>query len=522
MTSSVFDLLSTQIMVFEYRIFGFDQNNDCVAVTMSLNTLSLTKLKSLIKQDIEERLKQKEMEKERKNDSLEAAVEEVWRVHRLDERRPPPLVHDILFSCPLSEPQTTLVQYKYLPRPIQAKLSVSLPVDSEQVVEVPKAYLEAPELMADSDTKQSTHNRQRRLGGNLTNKLSEYTRGVAGQARPFRPGGLGQEDTALDMEDSARSEEAVARSQRVLDLGATQELWNDGTLIRAPPGVDFKVGLTWEQVYGSSPHKNDKDDDASLPAAKDEMDDSQPFAEEPTFSMQQTPPSQVSKNLFSKAFFDDDSLFASSSEDEEEDSSDDEEGKSAGEELAQEEQVTRLDDTHVAAKTNVGGGVEVEDIDSLLLEIAETTDDSQRALKKKRHGSNPLELADRQAMDQNNDTRKMWANQTPLPIRDFDALIPNPALVFPFQLDDFQQQAIARLERSESVFVAAHTSAGKTVGESRNVKWLLRVNGLVWHLFRPSTRSHTLPAFISCGVCSRTSPTTRNSMRVYLPDQGSQ
>jgi antiviral helicase SKI2 len=30
-------------------------------------------------------------------------------------------------------------------------------------------------------------------------------------------------------------------------------------------------------------------------------------------------------------------------------------------------------------------------------------------------------------------------------------------------LDDFQQQAVARLERSESVFVAAHTSAGKTV-----------------------------------------------------------
>jgi len=34
---------------------------------------------------------------------------------------------------------------------------------------------------------------------------------------------------------------------------------------------------------------------------------------------------------------------------------------------------------------------------------------------------------------------------------------------YPFQLDDFQRQAIARLERGEYVFVAAHTSAGKTV-----------------------------------------------------------
>jgi len=34
---------------------------------------------------------------------------------------------------------------------------------------------------------------------------------------------------------------------------------------------------------------------------------------------------------------------------------------------------------------------------------------------------------------------------------------------FPFELDDFQKQAVARLERGEYVFVAAHTSAGKTV-----------------------------------------------------------
>lgn len=38
-----------------------------------------------------------------------------------------------------------------------------------------------------------------------------------------------------------------------------------------------------------------------------------------------------------------------------------------------------------------------------------------------------------------------------------------PALEYPFPLDDFQARALYRLEKKDSVFVAAHTSAGKTV-----------------------------------------------------------
>lgn len=52
------------------------------------------------------------------------------------------------------------------------------------------------------------------------------------------------------------------------------------------------------------------------------------------------------------------------------------------------------------------------------------------------------------------------ANHVPL---DFDQVIPKLAMEFPFTLDPFQKQAIYHLERNESVFVAAHTSAGKTV-----------------------------------------------------------
>lgn len=38
-----------------------------------------------------------------------------------------------------------------------------------------------------------------------------------------------------------------------------------------------------------------------------------------------------------------------------------------------------------------------------------------------------------------------------------------PAKTYPFTLDPFQETSIACLERRESVMVAAHTSAGKTV-----------------------------------------------------------
>ncbi|XP_055831950.1 DExH-box ATP-dependent RNA helicase DExH11 isoform X4 [Solanum dulcamara] len=45
----------------------------------------------------------------------------------------------------------------------------------------------------------------------------------------------------------------------------------------------------------------------------------------------------------------------------------------------------------------------------------------------------------------------------------FHDLIPDMALTFPFELDPFQKEAIYHLEKGNSVFVAAHTSAGKTV-----------------------------------------------------------
>jgi len=49
------------------------------------------------------------------------------------------------------------------------------------------------------------------------------------------------------------------------------------------------------------------------------------------------------------------------------------------------------------------------------------------------------------------------------PVSNFNERVPDMAHKFPFELDTFQKQAIIHLENHDSVFVAAHTSAGKTV-----------------------------------------------------------
>ncbi|XP_003705432.2 superkiller complex helicase subunit twister [Megachile rotundata] len=61
-------------------------------------------------------------------------------------------------------------------------------------------------------------------------------------------------------------------------------------------------------------------------------------------------------------------------------------------------------------------------------------------------------------------TKSEWAEQldVTVPITDFEKRIPELAMSFSYELDTFQKQAILKLEENCNVFVAAHTSAGKT------------------------------------------------------------
>ena len=48
-------------------------------------------------------------------------------------------------------------------------------------------------------------------------------------------------------------------------------------------------------------------------------------------------------------------------------------------------------------------------------------------------------------------------------MKNFAQLVQDPAIVYPFELDEFQKRAVYRLEQGNCVMVAAHTSAGKTL-----------------------------------------------------------
>lgn len=58
-----------------------------------------------------------------------------------------------------------------------------------------------------------------------------------------------------------------------------------------------------------------------------------------------------------------------------------------------------------------------------------------------------------------------WAHMVDVKrkITNFRELVPDMARTWPFELDTFQKEAVYHLENGDSVFVAAHTSAGKTV-----------------------------------------------------------
>lgn len=63
------------------------------------------------------------------------------------------------------------------------------------------------------------------------------------------------------------------------------------------------------------------------------------------------------------------------------------------------------------------------------------------------------------------EAKRDWAHVVDVnrKMTNFRELVPDMAHTFPFELDDFQKEAVYHLEQGDSVFVAAHTSAGKTV-----------------------------------------------------------
>ena len=428
-------------------------------------------------------------------------------------------IPDNVYRCPLSEAMTTLVQWDSLPKNIQDRYQKPTDGDGTNgggggVVEVRRRDLLAEEILEDegviAGSRSSSDNplssssltrgglQRRPLGGNLTNKLAEYTRGRSGQAKPFTPGGLDADEKGRPDSTGAHiasngdstnvhlTPEAIERSLRVLKQGS-EASWMDGTLITCPPAVDFKVGLSYEDIYGKNNNEDEikETDEKSGSVQSRENDDEQPkkaiAITDNTYS--QRIPTNTRAVQWEQSFLDDDSLFGSSVSDSvssggesdseigDEEDKDSTEGNTSDDDADMEANEKNSDSNKVdEMMEDLPQGSEQE-IDQLLSELIKAEKSTKRELIKKdqNHNSddgtanNPLRLAERQAKLQNDATRKSWASTALLPIEDFHSYVPNPAMRYPFTLDTFQQQAVARLERNESVFVAAHTSAGKTV-----------------------------------------------------------
>lgn len=403
-----------------------------------------------------------------------------------------------LYECPVSEPQTTLALWSTLPNDIRAKVPASkVPKEGEDedvLLEIPSSYLDPVQESTDPEDVAALANKRRPLNGNLTNKLSEYTRGVTGQCRPFRPAGLDSDEVKESGTNEFLTEEASQSALDVLEKGS-KAAWEDGSILTAPPGVKFKVGLSYEDVYGKEEkEEDDKKEEAApkettapvtfndaTPEEDDSDDDLGIFSTKPL----EKPSFGTTPMWTANDFLDDDSLFGSS--DSEDAASESEEPEIVAKQKNKKPSLEDLmddsssEDDPVAGETKeeepslvaesakeestIEVSTDPDEVDELLLELAATHDleAQQKKKKKDKVQNNAMELAERQSKDQQNSTRKHWANTTLLPIDDIHSWIPNPAMTFPFQLDGFQQQAVVRLERNESVFVAAHTSAGKTV-----------------------------------------------------------
>ena len=497
-----------------------------------MSGLTLDHLKVLLKEQQEQGEKEKEAREKASplTTISKEAIHEFYQEHGILGgpmkgiwKRPIP---DSVYRCPLSDPMTTLVQWNSLPKSIQDRYQKPKDADDSNggggggVVEVRRRDLLAEEMLReegvvdgskdDPSSLSLTHGLQRRpLGGNLTNKLTEYTRGKSGQAKPFTPGGLDADEVAPGSAGITAdggiinpylTPDAIERSIRVLSQGSKAS-WMDGSLITSPPGVDFKVGLSYEDIYGKNDDDETKEDTNekikdynSAEASDDDDETNEKSTNHPKESIALT--GNNSQRIttttrgvqWDQSFLDDDSLFGSSvsdsdsesesdsdSEEEEDDDIDANEEEDGGDEDSEANEKKSDSDKVDGERKDLPVNDDIkgsdEEIDQLLTEIIHAEARAKKEIIKKEQNNdiddgtanNPLRLAERQAKLQNDTTRKSWASTALLPIDDFHSYIPNPAMRYPFTLDTFQQQAVARLERNESVFVAAHTSAGKTV-----------------------------------------------------------
>ena len=131
--------------------------------------------------------------------------------------------------------------------------------------------------------------------------------------------------------------------------------------------------------------------------------------------------------------------------------------------------VTQQEVLSDVSPTKSKGNTESEASDDSELETEES-EMSFTALEKKAFDLMSLRVEQKKSFVQNIrnvglsvNEGKMYSEIDSRDMSNFHTLVPHLAQEFPFELDDFQKRSIVHLERGESVYVCAHTSAGKTV-----------------------------------------------------------
>jgi len=135
-----------------------------------------------------------------------------------------------------------------------------------------------------------------------------------------------------------------------------------------------------------------------------------------------------------------------------------------------------IEDVHEKPKDTITkiNLADILDINDEVLDMFKNEDEKEKNNHYKKNFLAPdddLPLPDLQVLSisdgsQTNQPRvTKWAEMldADAPLSDFHQQVPQMAFQWPFELDTFQKQAVLKLEQAESVFVAAHTSAGKTV-----------------------------------------------------------
>ncbi|KAF9163660.1 hypothetical protein DFQ26_002281 [Actinomortierella ambigua] len=239
-------------------------------------------------------------------------------------------------------------------------------------------------------------------------RRSEFVRGKAGFF-PFTPGGLDQEELKNPLALEREKEElGLEEVDLVHTLAQDLSIGSDDTLLTIPPG--FQRGMFTEE----------DSEEARLVAnggTKSIFSIEEMLNDEGIDGDDQSLLDPVVNPLQSKAS-----------------------------ELKQQEEDHTVEETPVAQVAHAPLDESVQAIDNLLPTAAPKLPVPKRVVA----GAG---------------TKREWAHVIDVnaPFDDFYEKVPEMAHQFPFELDTFQKRAVYHLEKGESVFVAAHTSAGKTV-----------------------------------------------------------